>query len=75
MHAPAAMEALRKQGFDPVDSGPDQFAAFIASEFTRWSEVAQAAGSQDLTDPAISRRVASSGHGRCQAAGITGSSR
>jgi tripartite-type tricarboxylate transporter receptor subunit TctC len=44
MHAPEAQETLRKQGYDPADSGPDQFAAFIRSETSRWSEVAQVAG-------------------------------
>jgi tripartite-type tricarboxylate transporter receptor subunit TctC len=44
MHAPQAMETLRKQGFDPLDAGPDEFAAFIRSEVARWSEVARAAG-------------------------------
>ena len=44
MHAPEAIEALRKQGYDSVDSGPEQFAAFIRSEAARWSEVARDAG-------------------------------
>lgn len=44
MHAPAAMEALRKQGYDPADAGPDQFGAFIRSESSRWSALAKAAG-------------------------------
>jgi tripartite-type tricarboxylate transporter receptor subunit TctC len=44
MHTPAAMEALRPQGDDPLDAGPDQFAAFMRSEITRWTEVAHAAG-------------------------------
>jgi len=44
MHAPDAVDVLHKQGFGPEDLGPDRFAAFIKSETTRWSEVAQAAG-------------------------------
>jgi tripartite-type tricarboxylate transporter receptor subunit TctC len=44
MHAPDAVETLRKQGYDPLDAGPDEFAAFIRSETVRWSEVARAAG-------------------------------
>jgi tripartite-type tricarboxylate transporter receptor subunit TctC len=44
MHTPAAIEALRPQGDDPLDAGPDQFAAFMRSEITRWTEVAHAAG-------------------------------
>jgi len=44
MHTPAAINALRPQGDDPLDAGPDEFAAFMRSEITRWTEVAQAAG-------------------------------
>ena len=44
MHAPQTVETLRKQGYEPLDAGPDEFAGFIRSEFTRWSEVARAAG-------------------------------
>jgi tripartite-type tricarboxylate transporter receptor subunit TctC len=44
MHAPAAVEALRKQSYEPLDAGPDEFTAFIRSEISRWSEVARAAG-------------------------------
>jgi tripartite-type tricarboxylate transporter receptor subunit TctC len=43
MHAPAAVETLRKQGYEPLDAGPDEFAAFIRSETTRWSAVARSA--------------------------------
>jgi tripartite-type tricarboxylate transporter receptor subunit TctC len=41
MHTPEAKETLNKQGYDPVESGPDQFAAFIRSELARWSAVAR----------------------------------
>jgi tripartite-type tricarboxylate transporter receptor subunit TctC len=44
MHAPDAVDALHKQGFVPEDLGPDQFAGFIKSEISRWTEVAQASG-------------------------------
>src|SRR6202050_3952820 len=44
MHAPAAVEVLRKQGYDPLDAGPDEFAAFLRSEAERWTAVARAAG-------------------------------
>jgi tripartite-type tricarboxylate transporter receptor subunit TctC len=44
MHTPAATAALRPQGDDPRDAGPDEFAAFMRSEITRWTEVALAAG-------------------------------
>jgi tripartite-type tricarboxylate transporter receptor subunit TctC len=44
MHEPKAIETLRKQGYEPLDGGPDEFATFIRSEITRWSEVARVAG-------------------------------
>ncbi len=44
MHTPAAMAALSKQGDDPLDGGPDRFAAFMKSEIARWKKVAQVAG-------------------------------
>jgi tripartite-type tricarboxylate transporter receptor subunit TctC len=44
MHAPDAIETLRKQGYEPLDGGPDEFAAFIRSEIARWTDVARAAG-------------------------------
>jgi len=44
MHTPEAIETLHKQGYDSVESGPDQFAAFIRGELARWSEVARDAG-------------------------------
>ena len=43
MHAPDAMDLLRKNGFAPEDMGPDQFAAFVNSEVARWSAVVSAA--------------------------------
>jgi tripartite-type tricarboxylate transporter receptor subunit TctC len=44
MHAPAAVETLSKQGFDPIGNGPDEFAPYLKSEIKRWSDVARAAG-------------------------------
>ena len=44
VHAPAAVAALRKQGDDPLDGGPDEFAAYMTSEIARWTKVAHAAG-------------------------------
>ena len=44
MQTPGAMETLRKQGDDPLDAGPDEFASFMRSEIARWTQVAQAAG-------------------------------
>jgi len=43
MQTPAAIAALRPQGDDPLDAGPDEFAAFMRSEIARWTEVAHAA--------------------------------
>jgi tripartite-type tricarboxylate transporter receptor subunit TctC len=44
MRVPDAIETLRKQGYEPLDAGPDEFASFMRSEIARWSEVARAAG-------------------------------
>ena len=44
MQTPAAIETLRKQGDDPLDAGPDEFAGFMQSEIARWRKVAQDAG-------------------------------
>lgn len=44
MHTPAALEALRKQAYDPLDAGPDAFGEFLRKETTRWTAVARAAG-------------------------------
>ena len=44
VQTPAAMDALHKQGDDPLDAGPDEFASFMKSEIARWTKVAHAAG-------------------------------
>jgi tripartite-type tricarboxylate transporter receptor subunit TctC len=44
MHAPAAVDLLAKESYEPLDASPDEFGAFIRSEYTRWSEVARSAG-------------------------------
>jgi tripartite-type tricarboxylate transporter receptor subunit TctC len=44
MHAPDAIEAMKKQGFDPVGGNPDAFGRYMRSEITRWSDVAKTAG-------------------------------
>lgn len=44
MQTPQAQEALRKQGFEPLNGGPDEFADYIRRETARWTTVAQAAG-------------------------------
>jgi len=44
MQSPESVETLRAQGYEPLDAGPDQFAAFIGGEIARWSAVVRAAG-------------------------------
>jgi tripartite-type tricarboxylate transporter receptor subunit TctC len=44
MQTPQAQEALRKQGFEPLNGGPDEFADYIRRETVRWTTVAQSAG-------------------------------
>ncbi len=44
IHASHTVETLRKQGFEPLDGGPNKFADYIRSETARWSAVADAAG-------------------------------
>jgi tripartite-type tricarboxylate transporter receptor subunit TctC len=39
-----AVETLRKQGYEPLDAGPDAYGTFIRSELARWSEVTRVAG-------------------------------
>jgi tripartite-type tricarboxylate transporter receptor subunit TctC len=44
MQSSEALETLRKQGFDPLSGGPEEFGRYIQSEMKKWSAVAQAAG-------------------------------
>src|SRR5262245_64814948 len=44
MHVPAAIETLKKQGFDPLGTGPAAFGPYLRNEISRWSEVARIAG-------------------------------
>jgi tripartite-type tricarboxylate transporter receptor subunit TctC len=44
MHAADAVDSLHKQGYEPLDVGPNDFAAHIRSDITRWTEVVRAAG-------------------------------
>jgi tripartite-type tricarboxylate transporter receptor subunit TctC len=44
VHTADAIEALRKQGYEPLDVGPDEFAAHIRDDVARWTEVVRAAG-------------------------------
>jgi tripartite-type tricarboxylate transporter receptor subunit TctC len=44
LQTPKAQEALRKQGFETLSGGPDDFADHIRGEIARWTAVAQGAG-------------------------------
>jgi tripartite-type tricarboxylate transporter receptor subunit TctC len=44
MQTPQAQEAFRKQGFEVLNGGPDEFTDYIRRETARWTAVAQAAG-------------------------------
>jgi tripartite-type tricarboxylate transporter receptor subunit TctC len=44
IQTPQAQEAFRKQGFELLNGGPDEFADHIRREIARWTDVAQAAG-------------------------------
>jgi tripartite-type tricarboxylate transporter receptor subunit TctC len=41
---PDIVEALHKQGYEPLDLGPEQFGVNIRKETARWTEVVRAAG-------------------------------
>jgi tripartite-type tricarboxylate transporter receptor subunit TctC len=38
------IDALHKQGYEPLDVGPDEFATHLREDVARWSEVVRAAG-------------------------------
>jgi tripartite-type tricarboxylate transporter receptor subunit TctC len=44
MQVAATVDALHKQGYDPLDVGPDEFAAHIREDIARWTKVVHAAG-------------------------------
>ncbi|HEY7300562.1 MAG TPA: tripartite tricarboxylate transporter substrate binding protein [Xanthobacteraceae bacterium] len=44
MRMPETIEALKKQGFEPLGEGPDAFGRYLRDEVARWSEVARVAG-------------------------------
>jgi len=44
MYAPDAVQALEKQGYGPLHTGPDQFATFISRETDKWTAVARNIG-------------------------------
>ena len=44
MYTTDAVDSLHKQSYEPLDVGPDQFAAHIRGDIARWTEVVRAAG-------------------------------
>jgi tripartite-type tricarboxylate transporter receptor subunit TctC len=44
MHTADTLEALRKQGYEALDVGPDEFATHLREDVARWTEVVRAAG-------------------------------
>jgi tripartite-type tricarboxylate transporter receptor subunit TctC len=44
MHTAATVEALRQQGYEALDVGPDEFAAHLRDDVARWTEVVHTAG-------------------------------
>ncbi len=44
MQTPTVQEALRKQGFEPLNGGSEEFAEYILRETARWTAVVHAAG-------------------------------
>jgi len=44
MQSDETRAALRGQGVEPLDGGPERFASFIVSEMAKWNEAAKAAG-------------------------------
>ena len=43
------IQALRKQGFEPLGGTPDEFSGYIKSEIAQWARVAQSAGLKEVT--------------------------
>jgi tripartite-type tricarboxylate transporter receptor subunit TctC len=43
---PAMLDALKKQGADPVGNTPAQFNAYLKDEYARWSEVVRVSGAR-----------------------------
>jgi tripartite-type tricarboxylate transporter receptor subunit TctC len=44
VNMPEAADALRKQGYEPLNVGPDEFGARLRKEIAQWTQVAHAAG-------------------------------
>jgi tripartite-type tricarboxylate transporter receptor subunit TctC len=44
MQSGEVLDTLRKQGFDPLSGGPDDFGRYIHAEMKKWAAVAEAAG-------------------------------
>lgn len=46
MAEPAVAERMRKSGYEPATNTPEQFAAFIETEISKWGRVVKASGAQ-----------------------------
>ena len=46
LDTPEMRQSLDEQGFDPIPSTPEQFAALIRAEYPRWGEVVQKSGAK-----------------------------
>src|SRR5580700_8460527 len=44
MHIADTLEALRQQGYEALDVGPDEFGTHLREDVARWTEVVRAAG-------------------------------
>ena len=44
LHVPDVRERFLSQGLEPVSSSPEEFAAYIRSEMTRWGEIVKESG-------------------------------
>lgn len=44
VHTSEMIEALHKQGYDPLDVGPEEFGGHIRDDIKRWTDVVRAAG-------------------------------
>jgi len=44
MHTADTLEALRQQGYEALDVGPDEFETHLRDDVARWTEVVRTAG-------------------------------
>jgi tripartite-type tricarboxylate transporter receptor subunit TctC len=46
LHLPEVSERLLSQGMEPTSNAPEEFAAYIKSEMTKWAKVVKASGAK-----------------------------